>query len=139
MLSVADLIRIGRLERVPADRPTALSRLERAEHHLATAAALVGQDNEVAYGSLYDAARKAVTAHMLANGLRAPARPGAHEAVGIYALDRVPDPTGSVSEFQQLRRRRNKSEYDDIYFGRLDVEVDLQHARNIVAAVGASL
>lgn len=34
---------------------------------------------------------------------------------------------------------RNKSEYDDLFVGTQDVVADLQHARNIVAAVRASL
>lgn len=76
---------------------------------------------------------------MLANGLRAGMSLGAHAAVGIYALERVPDLTGSVREFQRLRRRRNKSEYEDLIVGAQDVATDLQHAENIVAAVRASL
>lgn len=139
MTTVAELLTAGRLEPVPADPATATARLARAEQHLQTAARLVGQDNEVAYGSLYDAARKAITAHMLANGLRAGMSAGAHAAVGIYALERVPDVTGSVREFQRLRRRRNKSEYEDLFFGAQDVTTDLQHATNIVRAVRASL
>ncbi len=93
----------------------------------------------MAYSSLYDAARKAVTAHMLANGLRVPAKPGAHETVGLYAAEKVPDPTGSVQEFQRMRRRRNKSEYDDIVLGAQDVAADLVHAGHIVEAVAADL
>ena len=76
---------------------------------------------------------------MLANGLRVPGRAGAHEAVGIYAEERVPDPTGAVGEFQRLRRRRYKSEYEDSVFGNDEVAEALAHARNIVAAVRASL
>ena len=72
VLTVDDLLRSGRLEVVPADRATALVRLARAEQHLETATALVGHDNEVAYGSLYVAVRKAVTALRLANGFRVP-------------------------------------------------------------------
>jgi hypothetical protein len=136
-LSVVDLIASGRLAEVPADRATALVRLDRADQHLATCAALIGHDNEVAYGSLYDAARKAITAHMLANGLRLPGRAGAHEAVGIYAAERIGDSSGSVGEFQRLRR--NRSEYDDAIFGEQEVRTDLDHARNIVAAVRAAL
>lgn len=137
--TVAQLLTAGRLERVPADLAGARARLARAEQHLATAAALIGHDNEVAYGSLYDAARKALTAHMLAHGLRVPARPGAHEVVGWYGAERVPDPTGSIHEFQRLRKRRNRSEYDDTVFGDRDVATDLDHARDIVAAVKALL
>ena len=81
----------------------------------------------------------AIAAHMLANGLRAPARLGAHDAVGSYAEEVIPDPTGSITEFQRMRRRRNKGEYDNLVLGRQDVEVDLRHARNIVAAVKADL
>jgi hypothetical protein len=138
-LTVADLLNAGRLEHVPADRTAALTRLQVAETHLVTAAALVGVDNDVAYTALYDAARKAIVAHMLANGLRAPARMGAHEAVGIYAKESIPDPAGSMTQFQQMRRRRNKSEYDNLLLGRQDVETDLRHATNIVAAVRADL
>lgn len=138
--TVADLLRAGRLEPIPADPATAAARLAKAEQHLSTASRLAGDDNEVAYGSLYDAARKAVTAHMLAHGLRAPAgKPGAHEVVGLYAVERVVDPSGSVREFQRMRRRRNKAEYDDIVLGRLDVEADLDYARRIVDAVRATL
>jgi len=54
-------------------------------------------------------------------------------------VERVPDPTGSVREFQRLRRRRNRSEYDDITFGRREVEADLLLASDIVSAVRSSL
>lgn len=139
MTTVAELLAAGRLEPVPPDRGAARLRLSRADQHLRTDASLLGQDNEVAYGSLYDAARKAVTAHMLAHGLRAGAAQGAHTAVGIYALEAIPDPSRSVLEFQRMRRRRNKSEYDDMVIGNQDVATDLEHARNIVESVKASL
>ena len=80
-----------------------------------------------------------MTAHLLANGLCVPAKPGVPEAVGIYAVSRLTDPAGSVGQFQRLRRRRDKSEYDDSVVGRQDVETELQHARDVVTAVRASL
>ncbi len=82
MSSVQQVLDSGRLQEVPADREAALARLQRAVQHLETAQALVGRDNEVAHGSLYDAARKAITAHVLAHGLRATARARAHGASG---------------------------------------------------------
>jgi len=45
--NVAGLLISGRLERVPADLAAATLRLHRADQHLQTAAALLGQDNEV--------------------------------------------------------------------------------------------
>lgn len=117
MTDVGDLLAAGRLERVPADREAALIHLARAEQHLSTAAGLVGQDNEVAHGSLYDAARIVITAHVLAHGLRATARARAHETVGLHAVGRIVDGGGSVARFDRLRRRRNRSEYDDLVLG----------------------
>jgi hypothetical protein len=136
---ISELLAAGRLEIVPADRAVAELRLERASHHLTTAGALIIVDAEVAYNALYDAARKSVTAHMLAYGLRAPSGVGAHEAVGIYAIERIPDATGSVAQYQRLRRTRNRSEYNDFILGRAQIEADLRHATNIVAAVRAAL
>ncbi len=139
MSTVQQLLGAGRLQQVPADRDAALARLQRAVQHLATARELVGRDNEVAYGSLYDAARKAITAHMLAHGLRATARAKAHEAVGQYAAEWIPDSSGGVAAFDRLRRRRNRSEYEDAVIGDQDVTTDLTLARGIVEAVSVAL
>jgi hypothetical protein len=133
------LLAAARIEAVPADQRSAAARLTKSAQHLTTALALVSVDNDVAYTALYDAARKAVTAHMLACGLRVPSGPGAHEAVGIYALERIPDATGSVRQYQRLRRTRNRSEYTDTVLGVVQVTADLAHATNIVAAVRTDL
>lgn len=137
---VEALLVSGRLERIAVDRSAASLRLAKAEQHLATAQMLLGQDNEVAYTALYDAARKAATAHMLARGIRAStSKPGAHEAVGIYLAEMVPDPTGSVGKFQRIRSKRNGTEYRDLIVGDQEIANDLVHATNIVAAVRADL
>jgi len=139
-LSVADLLASGRLERIAPDRSAALVRIEKAERHLVTAQVLLGHDNEMAYTALYDAARKAATAHMLARGIRAStSRAGAHEAVGIYLAEMVPDPTGSVHKFQRIRSKRNGTEYRDLVVGDQEIASDLAHATDIVAAVRADL
>ena len=139
-LSVEALLVSGRLERIAPDPSTASMRIAKAEQHLATAQMLLGNDNEVAYTALYDAARKAATAHMLARGIRAStSKPGAHEAVGIYLAEVVPDPSGSVGKFQRMRSKRNATEYRDIVVGEQEITSDLVHATNIVAAVRADL
>ena len=139
-LSVEALLVSGRLERVAPDQSAASLRIVKAEQHLATAQMLLGHDNEVAYTALYDAARKAATAHMLARGIRAStSKPGAHEAVRIYLAEVVPDPGGSVGKFQRIRAKRNGTEYRDLVVGEQEIASDLVHATNIVAAVRADL
>lgn len=45
----------------------------------------------------------------------------------------------STLEYQRIRRRRNKSEYNDITIGQADLTADLTHAQAIVQAVRAAL
>ncbi len=130
---IAALLTARRIERVPADRASALVRLTRAEEKLDAARKIAAIDFEVAYVTAYDATRIAVTAHMLDAGYRVRAVAGAHEAVGVYAEAAISSP--STREFQRMRRRRNKSEYDDIAIGRADLSADLAHAETIIQAV----
>lgn len=139
-LSVGALLISGRLERIAPNRSAALLLIATAERHLVSARMLLGQDNEVAYLALYDAARKAATAHMLARGIRAStSKPGAHEAIGIYLAESVPDPGASVGKFQRLRIKRDATEYRVLAVGEREIASDLVHATNIVAAVRADL
>jgi hypothetical protein len=135
--AVSALIAAQRLQQVPADLAAARVRLARAEDKLASARKIATIDIEIAYITAYDAARIAITAHMLSLGYRVPAAPRAHEAVGVYA--EVMIDTASASEFQRMRRRRNKAEYDDIIIGQADLAADLDHARAIIGAVRATL
>lgn len=135
--AVTNLVTARRIEQVPADRASALIRLTRAEEKLETARKIAAIDVEVAYVTGYDATRIAVTAHMLAAGYRVRAVAGSHEAVGIYAEAVIASP--SAREFQRMRRRRNKAEYDDIVIGRADLTADLAHAEAMIAAVRNSL
>ena len=134
---IAALVTAARLEQVPADKPAARVRLTRAEDKLKAARKIAKIDVEVAYVTAYDATRIAVTAHMLANGYRVRPIARAHEAVGVYAEAMIASP--SASEFQRMRRRRNKSEYEDITIGRADLTADLAHADAIIEAVRKAL
>ena len=138
---VAALRRIGRVQQVPTDLDAAAARLAVAEQHLATAARLLAEnlDLEIAYVALYDAARKAITAAMLAAGLRATNQAGAHEAVAIWAAEVLGPDCAAARRFDALRRRRNRSEYDDMMLSRVDVTVDLRDATDIVAAAARAV
>lgn len=135
--SVTGLIAAQRLERVPADPVGARARLARADDKLVSAHKIAAFDTEVAYVTAYDAARIAVTAHMLSLGYRVRAIARAHEAVGTYAEALINTP--SAFEFQRMRRRRNKAEYDDIVIGQADLAADLHHAEAIIDAVRSAL
>ncbi len=135
--TVVALIAARRLETVPADLVLARIRVTAAGQRWMTAQSLMEVDVDVAYVTAYDAARRAATAHMLATGLRARAVPRAHEAVGDYVLAMIA--TASAAEFQRIRRRRNKSEYDDIVIGHADARNDVDHCGEIVEAVARSL
>ena len=137
-----ELVADGRIELVPADVPAAAALLEEAARHLSSAAAIASTDPNGAYSLLYDAARKAVTAHMLARGYRvAGGRLGGHEAVVRYAEASLSESPYSehVAQLDRMRRARNRSEYGFATFGARQLEADLQHARGIVAAVRANL
>jgi uncharacterized protein (UPF0332 family) len=135
--AVAALVTASRLEQVPADKPAALARITRAEERLEAARKIAKIDVEIAYVTAYDATRIAVTAHMLAKGYRVRPIARAHEAVGVYAEAMIASP--STREFQRMRRRRNKAEYDDIVIGRADLTADLAHAEAIIEAVRNAL
>lgn len=112
-----------------------------AEQHLKTAELLLdnGSDLEMAYVALYDAARKSVTAAMLAAGLRAAARAGAHEAVAVWCAEFLGGREKAARRFDGMRRRRNKAEYTDVVLGVADVRMDLADAADIVTAARAAI
>ena len=142
MTGVDELVNEGRLEPVEADREAASVKLSEAKRHLESSAAIAESDPGGAYALLYDAARKAVDAHMVASGYRVMKnRPGAHEASGRYAvlvLGRGGH-ADDIRAFDRMRRNRNRSEYGVWQVGRTTLETDLAHARGIVRAVERAL
>ena len=141
-MTVEALERSGRISAVEADPETASRQLERARRHLETAKRELELDPDGAYSLLYDAARKAVAAHMLATGWRVRAgRPGGHETVALYAeatLDHGPH-SADVQALDRMRRTRNRVEYGEWgEWGSVALRDDLERARGIVAAVDAA-
>lgn len=99
------------LQRVQPSREHADRLLRQARAHLVTAGKAAADDPTGAYGMLYDAARKALTAVLENQGLRPTSRGGhlaVHEAVTAQ-LD--PPLGGTLRPFDRLRRTRNAAEY----------------------------
>lgn len=134
------LLEKGLLERVESDVSAARELLGEAERHLTSAARIAAEDPNGAYQLLYDAARKALVAHMTAAGYRvAKGRPGAHETTGRYGSAVVSAAETALANFDRMRRNRNRSEYELRFFDDDEVASDLEHARAIVAAVAKVL
>jgi hypothetical protein len=139
---VEALVKEGRIERVEADRAAAIDKLEEARRHLDSASVILESDPQGTYALLYDAARKAIDAHMLAAGYRVSKRRlGGHEATARYATSVLGSgPHGEhVQHFDRMRRNRNRSEYGMWQVGRSKLEADLDHARGILQAVREQL
>ncbi len=136
-MTIAELVHDGRIELVPPDPEAARTILLEARRHLESAETVAASDPNGAYALLYDAARKAVTAHMLAKGCRVAARSGAHQSVVLYAEEALGG--GDVPQLDRMRRNRNRSEYDVKVFGAAEVAADLGYARGVVAAVEAAM
>lgn len=132
---VDELVARRMIERVPPDPDTARAWLEDADRHLEAASRILDVDLAGAYSLIYDAARKAMAAVMLAEGLRARAVPGSHQAVARFAETIAAGDTdlATLQRLDAMRRNRNRSEYGRRVFGRAEVERDLAHARRMVA------
>ncbi|MDQ4124535.1 MAG: hypothetical protein M3134_02900 [Actinomycetota bacterium] len=136
-----DLIDEKRIERVVPDRARAETKLDEAERHLESSRAVAANDPEDAYALLYDAARKAVDAHMAANGLRvSKSRPAAHETTALYAAEVI----GGAYEadgkaLNRMRKQRNRAEYGSWHISAARLKKDHAHAAGIVEAIRREL
>ncbi|HET9656249.1 MAG TPA: hypothetical protein VFP72_12910 [Kineosporiaceae bacterium] len=131
---IEDLLDRGHLERVLADEAEARHLMSKARAHLRTAVAVADDDPEIAYDALYAAARKALTALLIQQGLR-PTRAGGHEVTIEAAGAQLIPPLGDVLRpFRRLKRRRGQGDYagseDQIHPD--DIHADLPAATTIV-------
>lgn len=127
----------GVLTRVVADPAASRRDLAAARTHVGSAEAVSATDPTAAFSIAYDAARKAVVAHLRARGLRIRVRQGAHFQTGRYARAAL-DELGideHLAAFEDMRRVRNDTEYDAVLVSRSDADEALTHARAIVDAV----
>lgn len=138
---VAALLSEGVVERVRTDIGAARRNLLAANAHLRTAETVASDDSTGAFALAYDAMRKAIVAHMGANGFRVTGRPGAHQRTGRYARAALVghDIEEHLAAFDDLRRLRNKTEYDAVVVTEAAVVDAVAHARAIVDAVERDL
>ena len=130
----------GRLDRVGKNASQAGRMLRSCMQHLETADQRADGDPSGSYALLYDAARKAVAAHMLFNGLRVTNRPGAHAAIVTYAeAELVPIGKEHLEHLDRMRRTRNDTEYEERPISEREVRNDLTHARFLVVEIARSL
>lgn len=139
--TIEELILRGHLERVQANELEAEHLLRKARAHLTTAAAVASTDPEIAYDALYAAARKALTALLVRQGLR-PTRAGGHEVtIEAAQAQLVPPLAGVLRPFRRIKRRRHAGDYagseDQIH--EEDIHADLPAAVAIVDAVSRVL
>jgi hypothetical protein len=125
----------GELERVEVDLDGAKRVLADCRRHLDSVAEIKDTDPLGGFQLLYDAARKAATALLQAQGLR-PTTDGSHVAVRDSMLVQFGDLSGGdiFRHFDRLRRRRRDSEYGlgDSGINETEVEDALEKAEAIV-------
>lgn len=138
---IAGLVRDGQLRQARPDPETARGELLVARRHVESAKRLVEDDPTLAFVALYDAMRKAISAHMRSAGYRVTGGPGQHVKTGRYAsvaLDHLGIDV-HLGEFDALRDLRNQSEYDALWVRPEDVHAAVAHATAILDAVTADL
>jgi hypothetical protein len=109
------LIAQGRLERVAPNQKHAQSLLEQARKAVQSAAALATtEDTITAFMAAYDAARKALTAILVNQGLRPGSGEGGHAVLREAVLAQLEPPNQpAVRAFGWMRQIRNSSAYPE--------------------------
>jgi hypothetical protein len=138
---VRKLLAEKKLREIAPDPETARAEIEVARRHVASAKTIMGSDSTLAFTALYDAIRKAISAHMRARGYRVGRGPGAHAKTGEYAqaalghLGIGPH----LDEFDALRDLRNQSEYEALSVEISEAREALEHASAIVETIAGDL
>jgi hypothetical protein len=108
---IEGLLSRGRLTRVTPNRELAETLLTQARAHLVSGASVVEADPAGAFTLVYDAARKALTAILVNEGLRA-GGDGAHAVLLEAVLSQLDPPLGSTFRpFSWMRPLRNHTQY----------------------------
>lgn len=132
------------LERVKPDMAAAGHRINEAASHVRSARTLAKDDVTLAMSACHDAIRKAIAAHMSANGLRARSGDGAHRIINNYARHQLENviTAADLDDADSIRRDRILAEYGDFASAKLsavDVRTAADTAERIVTAIAKTL
>jgi cellobiose-specific phosphotransferase system component IIA len=141
---LGEAIALGDLERVPPNMSAAGERINDARRHVRSARTIAEDDLTLAIAACHDAIRKAITAHMTANGYRARGGDGAHRIVLVYARNQLATTisTSDLDDADELRRDRGLAEYGEFAHSKLrtsDVLAAAELAERIVNAIARAL
>jgi HEPN domain len=132
------------MERVTANVAAAGQRINDARRHVRSARLLSEDDPTLAIAACHDAIRKAITAHMIAAGLRPRGGEGAHRIVLDYARHELPEMIAldDLREADDIRRDRGVAEYGDFARNQLTtahIQAAAEVAERIVIAIARVL
>jgi HEPN domain-containing protein len=138
MASIEELLEEGGLAEISPDASVAQGFLSDAVRHFENAELILDRgDVNGAYALAYDAARKAITAHMRLTGYRLRNRPRAHQAIVDYAREALEDPAlhEALANLDRIRRTRYRGEYEAAYLDAGQARHDMLYLGAIVDAV----
>lgn len=138
---VEQLVTDGVLRRTTPDDMAATRELTAAKQHIASSRLIADADSAGALVLAYDAARKAIEAHMRTKGLRVGGGEGGHAKLAQYGVAAFGDSVaaGHFRMFDRVRRVRNSVQYDALSVEDADVRFAIEQAEAVVAAVEADL
>lgn len=111
---IAYLVHSGRIEHVAPSAERAQFLVAEARRHLASAHTLAATaDVSLAFLAAYDAARKALTAVLAVQGLRASGGDGGHAVLLDAVRPQFPAHKSVLQAFDWMRATRNATEYPD--------------------------
>ena len=142
MCDLDELIAKRLIEPAAPEAPARVAaELEMAKRHLESVVILRDVDPELAFAGAYDAARKAIAAHMRARAYRTTGGPGKHSKTMAYgrAVLAAQGLAGVLDHLETMRQLRHGSEYDVAQVTTGDVDEALRVAEAIVGAVLADL
>lgn len=132
------------LDRIKADMSAAGFRINDARGNVGGARQVKDTTPTLAISACHDAARKAITAHMIANGYRPKKGDGSHRIVVDYARIVLAGllPDDDILALDDLRTDRGEAEYGDFAqrrFTTSHIEAAIELAERIVNIVASAL